>query len=92
MGWEERNGRRYFYTKRWVNGTCQSEYVGTGPLADLLALEAQRAALERQLWQAEKAEFEAMEEQIKAALSFGRALFTATMLVSGYRTHKREWR
>ncbi len=46
MGWETRNGRRYFYEARREYGRVVERYIGTGPLAEtvsqLNALDAER--------------------------------------------------
>jgi hypothetical protein len=37
MAWESRRRKRYYYVKRWRDGTCTSEYVGRGTVAELRA-------------------------------------------------------
>ena len=37
MGWQRRGSRLYFYQSRWSQGRSHNEYVGHGPLAELLA-------------------------------------------------------
>ena len=65
MGWEERGSRLYYYRKEWVNGTCQTQYIGAGELAEAIAvldeLERQQQAFERDI---ERAEIEADQELV----------------------------
>ena len=41
MGWEDRNGRRYYYRKRREGSRVVSEYYGAGPFAETLSTEDQ---------------------------------------------------
>ncbi len=38
MGWEERNGRLYYYEKRREGRRVVSQYVGTGTFAEACAV------------------------------------------------------
>lgn len=49
MAWERRkNGKRYFYWGRKINGRVVKEYFGSGPLAELAAQRLESRKLERQ--------------------------------------------
>ncbi len=96
MALEQRGNNAYYYRKRWVNGTCQSEYVGSGAFAAALAeLEAYERLAARQ----EAAAFRETRGQIKqqAALVLGteaelRELVKAALIACGFHQHKRQWR
>ncbi len=98
MGWEtRRRGGRYYTRSRRVGGRVVREYIGMGPLADLIARHdadargrrAARAAAER----AARAEADAMEALVVDVGRLVDALAEATLRVAGYRRHHRgEWR
>lgn len=96
MGWEDRNGRSYYYRKERDGARVRSIYVGRGETAGLLAqFEAMQsderegkralALLERERVQEQDAELEALGEII-------RELAAATLITHGYHQHKRVWR
>ena len=98
MAWETRNGSGRYYTRsRKVNGRVVRQYVGTGPMAELIALQdAERKASrlqEQQAWRREKAAMEAGEEAVSRSSA---QLWDATRLIlttSGfYRHHRGAWR
>jgi hypothetical protein len=37
MGWQRRGSRTYYYWPKWSDGRVRNEYVGRGPLAEMLA-------------------------------------------------------
>lgn len=79
-----------------MNGTCQSEYVGTGQLAEYAALlddlDRERAEAQRAALQAEIEAIDQIDREIDTLLEIGRAAIKAVLLTSGYHTHKRQWR
>ena len=96
MGWETRNGKRYYYRKRWVNGRPVSEYVGAGmsatwaeALDGIERYERQEAAAE---WR------RVVEAERRAARALARVdvvtstLTAVVLIVNGYHAHKRQWR
>ncbi len=96
MALEQRGTNTYYYRKRWIDGTCQSEYVGRGAFAHLLA---GIDALERLAARQEAAEFHALREELtaQAALVLGaeadtRDLAHAVLIANGFHQHKRQWR
>jgi len=95
MGWEERNGKLYYYRKRRESGTVISEYIGRGPVADMLALEdeTERSARneERRNRKAEWARIKQFEQGFDNAGDFIKAITRAVLLVNGYHTHKGKW-
>ena len=92
MGWEKRRGRHYYYRKRREGGRVISEYVGTGPAAELAAasdgLLQQQRAKERKA----RAESENVEMILDDIQALTQALARATLLVEGYHTHRGQWR
>jgi len=98
MAWETRNGRGRYYTRsQRVNGRVVRQYVGTGPMAELIALQdAERQAFrlqEQQAWQREKAAIEASEKAVSRSSA---QLWDAIRLIltanGFYRHHRGEWR
>jgi hypothetical protein len=96
MGWEDRNGRSYYYRKERDGSRVKSVYVGRGETAGLIAqFEALQsdereenlalARLERERVEEQDAELDALGEII-------RELAAATLIAHGYHQHKREWR
>src|SRR4051794_34960339 len=97
MAWEtRRNGRTYYYRKRWVNGRCVSEYQGTGRLAEigaeLQAIRNARAVDWRDQAEAERAALPPDDPALADLETLLAGLTRAVLLVNGYHTHKGTWR
>jgi hypothetical protein len=96
MAWEQRNGRWYYYLKVWSNGTCLTEYMGTGPLAEGVALmqhrQRSKAEEERQELHREQEAQERIDRQIDEVGEHVHDLVTAVLLATGHHRHKRQWR
>ncbi len=96
MGWEDRNGRSYYYRKERVGNTVRSVYVGSGEQSKLISQfdallkderEGQRALkrIEREQWEKHNAELDRLCAHIEK-------LTTGALLVAGFHIHKRQWR
>lgn len=96
MGWEQRNSNRYYYRKRWQNGTCVSEYVGTGSLAETIAtleqLDQEQQRLTCMSWQQVQIETEAFDRQINELCAQIRTVTRAVLIATGHHRHKGQWR
>ncbi len=97
MGWETRErGGSYYYQKRREGGRVISRYVGSGAVANFVAMmDAQEQAervLKRAAILAERASDEATETQLDELGEMLKTLTTAALLAAGFHTHKREWR
>jgi hypothetical protein len=96
MGWEKRNGRRYYYRKERRGDTVRSVYVGTGAyaeaVADLNAVGRMKRAHRRAEWRQTKARHKRTERAVLDAERGIRALRDAALIASGYHTHKGTWR
>jgi hypothetical protein len=93
MGWE----RGYYYRVRKVNGRVLREYVGTGPVAELIAesdaLERERQKQKTLALRRAKAELAALDAELKALAENTDLVTRAALLAAGYRQHNRgEWR
>jgi len=92
-----RGGRKLLYLSRRVNGKPRKIYVGTGPLADLLAAELESRKRKRQVareacaaWKADTRTAEQPLAELCASLEL---LATASLLALGYHRHDRsKWR
>ena len=86
----------YYYRKRREGGRVVSEYVGAGPLVELLAEEyaqdrAYREA-EREAERLAREEYEAQDKHVADLVKLARVLTRAVLLDAGYHTHKGQWR
>ena len=96
MGWEKRNGRRYYYRKIRDGHQVISEYIGRGNLAHQLAsfdLECQSLELQRrENVKIERREFEEVDREINEFSSVVNDFVKAFLVTQGFHTHKGEWR
>ena len=96
MEWERRGNRRYYYRKRRIGDKVDSEYVGRGPLAELLAeedeCERQSRIAEQRRKQAARAEVKAIDDELDDYGDMVRTLTRAVLLANGYHPHKGQWR
>lgn len=98
MGWEtRRNGRRYYYQASRVDGRVVKRYVGTGELAGLLGdydqLAAQRRQLAAEADRADRADLDALQQEVADACDLVDQLTRAVLGMAGFHQHDRgEWR
>jgi hypothetical protein len=96
MAWETRNGREYYYRKHRIGSRVISEYVGSGWLADLTAAadeqERDEREAERRAWNKTKAEILSADHEVNQTMDTCHTLAKAILLVSGFHTHKGQWR
>lgn len=92
MAWETRRGRRYYYNKVWRDGTCQSEYIGTGLMADLTAQDQAQAHFDKDKWRALVDGERALDQEVDGVLATIRTLRDVVLIASGYHRHKGQWR
>jgi hypothetical protein len=92
MAWE----RGYYYRSRKINGRVEREYIGTGPMAELAALEDE---IRRQAEERRRIELESLAvrlDQLDARVGRHDAaielLVWSAMVVCGCRRHRRQWR
>lgn len=92
MAWE----RGYYYRKRRIGGQVVSEYIGTGPLAELIAEEDEQQRAEREAQRAQLRKLKRadrnIDRQIDEAGEMVRSVINALLLATGHHTHKRQWR
>ena len=98
MGWESRQRGGLYYTRsRKENGRVVREYVGSGVLGQIAALEdeyerrsrEEQAAYERELME----ELNALDASVEELSDASDLLVRTALIVSGYRQHNRgEWR
>lgn len=92
MAWK--NG--FYYRQTWRGGTCQSEYIGAGDFAELIAKLDQHERQKRKFAaEKERAELEALTavdaefDQVDQVIG---ALVAGVLVASGHHTHRRQWR
>ena len=96
--WERRDRGGLYYTRsRKVNGRVQREYVGTGPLAELVAeADAEERRRREEVAARRKEERQRLETLLSPLNELNEAtevLARAALLISGYRRHNRgDWR
>ncbi len=96
MGLERRGNRTYLYKKRRIGGRVVSEYVAGGEAAQLIATleayEREEREMQRYAQRVEADQIDALlavQEEYRALTA---GLTTATLLLSGFRTHRGQWR
>jgi len=98
MGWESRGrGKRRYYTRsRWVDGRVVREYIGSGPAAEIAALEDEYKRQQREeeaaSWKEEKERLEASAAFLGELAQVSEVLLRAQLLASGFHKHKGQWR
>jgi hypothetical protein len=98
MGWEERErGTRYYTRSRRVDGRVVKEYIGSGPIAELIALrdeaERQRREEEARVWREEREDLERLDGEAGEMCELVELFNRAALVAAGYRQHNRgEWR
>jgi len=96
MGWEQRGKGRYYYRKKRIGLRVVSKYMGKGSLAELFLAMDTKDRIERCLtraeWAKERMEANNLEADIEHLNEIVCGLVRATLLVSGYHSHKGQWR
>lgn len=96
MGWENRNGKAYYYRKEWENGRCVSTYLGAGDLARFADWMEESRREERacyaEAWRLERGQMEREDKQVEEAFAAVEELMEAALLAAGFHQHKRTWR
>ncbi len=96
MGWEDRNGRSYYYRKERDGSRVKSIYVGRGETAGLIAqleaLQSDEREEKRTLARLERERVEEQDAELDALGEIIRDLAAASLIAHGYHQHKREWR
>lgn len=96
MPWEERNGRRYYYSVERVHGEPRRVYRGTGGvgrLHELIDREAARRRGQRQTASAARRQFlTALAVAGRLVLNWARQVVRAARLLNGEHQHRGQWR
>lgn len=96
MGWENRGNRKYYYRKKRVGRRVVSEYMGTEFSASLLSAQDDETRGERHLARVRSAQQQneicILETNIEHMDTIICDLVRTTLLISGYRPHKGQWR
>ncbi len=96
MGWELRNGKRYYYRKIRRGQRVISEYVGASDFAGLWLELNKFDRIEKEqsriAWKNEKDEAKRLNKDIGQLAKIINGMARASLLVAGYHTHKGQWR
>ena len=96
MGWEQRNGQRYYYRKKREGGRVVSQYMGAGEMTNLFFIFDRDDYLEKRWnqaqWKMLKDETEKFDKDQKKLFQLTRQVLRACLLVKGYHPHKGQWR
>jgi hypothetical protein len=96
MGWEQRGANEYYYRKERHGAQVKSVYVGRGEIANMLSeLQSSSRIFEKAIDIAYPSEQEKLRQQeatIEHACGLIDAITTASLLVAGFHSHKRQWR
>jgi hypothetical protein len=97
MGWEtRRRGGSYYTRSRKVNGRVVREYVGSGVLGEIAALEDSCTRLRREeeaaFSRAERERIEALAAPVIELCKVAQLLTRAHLVAWGYRKSQGKWR
>ncbi len=98
MAWETRErGGRYYTRSRKIGGRVVREYIGTGPVAELIATRDAEARVERtaeaRVLRAERDRLAPAEAVLAELDALTELLAHAALVAAGYRRHHRgAWR
>lgn len=96
MGWENRNGKTYYYRKEWERGRCVSAYIGAGDLARFTeTIETSRRKereLIREAWRLERGQMQRNDESAAEIFAAADDVMETALLAAGCYKHNREWR
>jgi hypothetical protein len=96
MGWEYRNGSRYYYRKERSGPRVRSVYVGRGEIAELSAeLDDMEQVQKETRFRKERREretFKSLDASIDSLVALTSTLTDAVLIASGFHQHRREWR
>lgn len=98
MGWESRGGGGRYYTRsRRVAGRVEREYVGTGPGAELVAIQDELARRDRKAdqekWKTIVGQLDLATRELARYARETDRLVRAALLAAGYHQHARgNWR
>ena len=93
---ENRNGRQYYYRKRRVGRRVISEYQCGGAFGALFAeldeYDRDQVRAKRRTERREMTRWMACDQEVNRVLDLCADLASATLIVSGFHTHKGQWR
>jgi hypothetical protein len=96
MAWENRNGKKYYYTKRREGRRVISEYHGAGILAELEANTDDRNRWRQKTQKNEEqrqiARWLEIDRQVDQTLDRCSTIVGSYLLMSGFHTHHGTWR
>jgi hypothetical protein len=98
MGWESRQRGGLYYTRsRKENGRVVREYIGSGVVGQIAALEDEHERRRREeqaaYWREEQQDLDALDAPVNELSEASDLLVRAALLASGHRQHNRgEWR
>jgi hypothetical protein len=88
-----RGGHHYYYRKHRVGKKVFTEYVGTGPKAELEAsldlMQRARKQAERKAKKAEEDRLQALQDQVLAFIGLADLVSKMCLVAGGYRQHRR---
>jgi len=86
----------YYYHKRREGDRVISEYVGSGPLAELVSmfdgLTREKQSLQRDQMQREREAIRAVDAHVQDVCTVIRVLTHGALLAAGYHIHRGQWR
>jgi len=91
MAWIDRNGRRYYYRSKRLNGKVKTEAF-SGRRAEVEAQADERARAERGVKTALLEEESGLEAELDRLFSEIEGLATAELEARGFYRHHRQWR
>src|SRR3989442_34164 len=97
MSWDlKKRGGKYLYLSRRINGRTVKEYVGRGPMAEVIARQVEEDRQQKRATRArrrgEKASCRSFALHLRGAGILADLLVGAGLIFGGYHRHQGEWR
>lgn len=96
MALETRDGRKYYYRSRRIEGRVVKEYVASGQAAENAAKRDKEAREQRRIQRKETEQLEAelakVTQVVEAISERSEVLLAASLLTAGFHQYKSEWR
>jgi hypothetical protein len=92
MGWEFRNGSRYYYQKKRIGGRVRSIYVGAGIVGELAENLDATQRVDQLASRIERDAHDALDGRIDELCRIVETMTREALIGYGFHLHKGQWR